>query len=240
MNDQTASSTKKKEISLWVLGIRFLFTTLLMLGVLFLAAGTIHWWEAWIYVGMTLAVLIVSRVILFRKNPDLAVERAQAAGKEDVKGWDKVLMPVTAVYGPVVSWIVAGLDHRYDWSPDLPDWIQLIGLGLIILGSAVGTWAMIANQFFSSHVRIQIDRGHSVVNEGPYRFVRHPGYAGGLVSWIGGPIYFSSFWVILPTILVMIASIIRTEREDQTLLKELPGYADYARETRYRLIPGIW
>jgi protein-S-isoprenylcysteine O-methyltransferase Ste14 len=240
MNDQSKISLKTKETSLWVLGIRFLFTTILMLGVLFLSAGTIRWWEAWVYVGMTLVILIWSRALLFQKNPDLAFERAQAVGKEDVKGWDRILMPITAVYGPVISWVVAGLDHRFGWTPDLPDWIQIIALGLIIFGSAIGTWAMIVNRFFSSHVRIQTDRGHSVIDEGPYRFVRHPGYAGGLISWIGGPIYFSSYWAVIPTILVMIASVVRTAREDQTLQAELPGYAEYADEVKYRLIPGLW
>jgi protein-S-isoprenylcysteine O-methyltransferase Ste14 len=240
MNDQSKISLKTKETSLWVLGIRFLFTTILMLGVLFLSAGTIRWWEAWVYVGMTLVILIWSRALLFQKNPDLAFERAQAVGKEDVKGWDRILMPITAVYGPVISWVVAGLDHRFGWTPDLPDWIQIIALGLIIFGSAIGTWAMIVNRFFSSHVRIQTDRGHSVIDEGPYRFVRHPGYAGGLISWIGGPIYFSSYWAVIPTILVMIASVVRTAREDQTLQVELPGYAEYADEVKYRLIPGLW
>jgi protein-S-isoprenylcysteine O-methyltransferase Ste14 len=111
---------------------------------------------------------------------------------------------------------------------------------VIVGGSAIGSWAMVVNDFFSSHVRIQAERGHVVIDQGPYQVVRHPGYAGGLISWVAAPFYFSSYWVAIPTILVMIASIIRTAKEDQYLIQELDGYADYASEVKYRLIPGIW
>ena len=157
----------------------------IMLATLLLSAGSFDWWEAWAYTGSGLLVLIGSRVVMILKNPDLALERSQALGKEDVKEWDKFLMPFTALIAPFISWIVAGLDQRFGWSSDLPNWIQIFALVVIQLGSLVGSWAMVANRFFSSQVRIQTDRGHSVVREGPYKYVRHPGYAGGLVSWLG-------------------------------------------------------
>ena len=174
----------------WKIILRFIFTTLFMLGILFLAGGSLNWWEAWAYAAMTIIVLLSSRAVLILKNPELAQERIQAGKKENVKPWDKILMPITAIYLPLISWVVAGLDKRFGWSPDLPDTIQVIALFVIILGSSIGTWAMITNQFFSSHVRIQTDRGHQVVNTGPYRFVRHPGYAGGLISWLAAPVFF--------------------------------------------------
>jgi protein-S-isoprenylcysteine O-methyltransferase Ste14 len=239
-NGQIGNSETNQSDQLWKLGLRFFFTTVFMLAVLFISAGTFQWWEAWVYVAMTLSVLILSRIVLIQKNPELAIERAKAGGKEDVKNWDRVLMPVTAIYGPLVSWIVAGLDVRFGWSPDLPDWIQIIALVVIITGSALGSWAMIVNRFFSSHVRIQSERGHSVIREGPYQIVRHPGYAAGLLSWIAGPFYFSSYWVGIPTVLVIIASIIRTAREDLFLLEKLLGYAEYAQDVKFRLLPGIW
>jgi protein-S-isoprenylcysteine O-methyltransferase Ste14 len=177
---------------------------------------------------------------MLRKSPDLALERAEAGGREGVKGWDKILLPIVAIYGPLVSWIVAGLDARFGWSPDLPNEIQWAALAVIALGSLIGTWAMLTNRFFSSHVRIQTDRDHTVVSTGPYRFVRHPGYAGGFLSWLAGPVFFSSYWVVVPTALVILAMILRTALEDRTLQAELPGYREYAAQVRYRLIPGIW
>ncbi len=233
-------STTNSQTPTWKLVVRFLLTAALMLAVLFIAAGRIDWWEAWAYVGMSLVMLLGSRAALLIKYPDLAQERAAAGGREGVKGWDRVLLPIVAIYGPVVSWIVAGLDDRFGWSPDLPDAIQLAALAVIALGSLIGVWAMLTNRFFSSHVRIQVDRGHTVVDTGPYRYVRHPGYAGGLLSWLAGPVFFSSYWVILPTVVVILANLLRTALEDRTLQAELPGYREYAQEVRYRLIPGVW
>jgi protein-S-isoprenylcysteine O-methyltransferase Ste14 len=239
-NDYSQSPTITTPKIPWKIIIRFIITTLVMLGVLFLAGGSLNWWEAWAYSAMTMIVLLSSRAILILKNPELALERSQAGQKENVKPWDKILMPITAIYLPLISWVVAGLDKRFGWSPDLPNYIQVIALFVIILGSSIGTWAMITNKFFSSHVRIQTERGHQVVNTGPYRFVRHPGYAGGLISWLAAPVFFSSYWIIIPTILAIIGSILRTALEDRTLLDELPGYEEFAQRTRYRIVPGIW
>jgi protein-S-isoprenylcysteine O-methyltransferase Ste14 len=219
---------------------RFLIVTLLMLSVLFLAAGRLDWWEAWAYIGQALFVLILSRTVMILKNPDTAKERVEAAQKEGVKTWDKTLMPLTAVVLPFVSWVVAGLDERFGWSPDLPDVIQVIALAVIFLSSMFGTWAMLANRFFSSHVRIQTERGHNVVDRGPYRIVRHPGYAGLLLSWVAAPVFFSSYWVAVPAVIAIAASAWRTALEDRTLQEELPGYKEYTSRVRYRLVPGIW
>jgi protein-S-isoprenylcysteine O-methyltransferase Ste14 len=220
--------------------IRFVFTAVLTLAILFVAAGTLKWWVAWAYVAVTLAVLGVSRVLMIRKNPDLAIERAQAGAQEDTKSWDRGLVPVVAVYGPIVSWVVAGLDHRFGWSPPTPLGVQLVALFVLVAGSSISTWAMVENRFFSSHVRIQTDRGHSVVDTGPYRIVRHPGYAGGVLSWVAAPFFFGSWWVAVPTLLVIAAMLVRTALEDRTLQEELAGYKEYAKRVRYRLLPGVW
>lgn len=226
--------------TLWKGLIRLILIIPIMVGTLLLSAGKWDWWEAWAYTITSLLVLLGSRAFLILRHPDLALERASAHEKEDVKDWDRFLMPFTALIGPFISWIVVGLDQRFGWSPDLLDWIQIVALILIQLGSLIGSWAMVVNRYFSSQVRIQADRGQTVVREGPYRFVRHPGYAGGLLSWLAAPVFFSSLWVILPTVLVIIASIIRTALEDRTLREELPGYEEYTHQTKYRLVPGIW
>jgi protein-S-isoprenylcysteine O-methyltransferase Ste14 len=224
----------------WQAVIRFLITTIFMLGVLFLSAGRLQWWEGWAYTGMTLFVLVLSRSLILLKNPDMARERADAGKKEDVKAWDKIIVPLIAIYGPLVSLIIAGLDERFGWTPDLPDSIQIIALCVIFLGTMVSTWAMVVNRFFSSHVRVQTDRGHTVISAGPYRVVRHPGYAGGIFAWIATPVFFSSYWVVIPTVAVILLTIIRTALEDRTLKEELPGYREYTERVRYRLLPGIW
>jgi len=224
----------------WTIVLRFFIISLVMMAILFLAAGKLNWWEGWAYVIQGFIVLISSRVILIRKNPDLARERADAGKKKDVKPWDRVLMPLMSLALPLITWIVAGLDERFSWSPDLPNGIQILALLLMFTGSMFGTWAMIANRFFSSHVRIQTDRGHAVVNGGPYRFVRHPSYAGVLLAWIATPVFFSSYWAAIPVVLAIIVVVLRTALEDRTLQAELPGYRDYALIVRFRLVPGIW
>ncbi len=225
---------------LWKGVLRLLIMVLIMLGTLLVSAGRFYWWEAWAYACTGLLVLLGSRAVLIWKHPDLARERYRAHELADVKEWDRYLMPFTALIAPIISWIIAGLDQRFSWSPDLPNWVQIIALVVIQLGSLLGSWAMIANRFFSSQVRIQTDRGHSVVKEGPYSYIRHPGYAGGLISWLAAPVFFSSWWLIIPTALAIMASVIRTALEDRMLQEELPGYREYAEVVKYRLIPGVW
>ncbi|MEJ2549781.1 MAG: isoprenylcysteine carboxylmethyltransferase family protein [Anaerolineales bacterium] len=220
--------------------ISLLILIALMPCVLFLCAGRLDWWEGWAYTANALIVLVSSRALVLIKSPDMARERSEAGSKEDVKPWDRVLMPLTALVGPFVSWIIAGLDERFGWTPDLPDGIQIAALLVIFLGSNIGTWAMLSNRFFSSQVRIQHDRGQTVVSTGPYRFVRHPGYAGGVLSWLAAPVFFSSYWLVIPTVIVIALTVVRTALEDRTLLEELPGYREYAQKVRYRLLPGIW
>jgi protein-S-isoprenylcysteine O-methyltransferase Ste14 len=146
-------------------------------------------------------------------------------------------MAVSVSY-PMV--IVAGLDHRYYWSPEFPLWINVIGFILIAFGYAFAAWAVAENRFFSSMVRIQTDRGHVVCDTGPYRFVRHPGYSGNILPLFGIVLALDSVWTLIPAAVALIIMVIRTVLEDQTLQEELPGYRDYARRVRYRLIPGIY
>lgn len=226
--------------TIWKGLFRLFILTLFMLAIMFLAAGRLDWWEAWVYVGQGMLVMLISRALLIAKHPETALERATAGQKENVKSWDRILMPLMAIYLPIVSWIVAGLDKRFSWTTDIPNGIQWIGLAALLAGTVFGTWAMLENPFFSSYVRIQTERGHTVINTGPYRFVRHPGYASGLVSWIAAPIFFGSYWMAIPSILAIIISFFRTAKEDEILQKELPGYLEYSQKVRRRLIPGIW
>lgn len=242
MNNQTAPQPETNGVSktLLIAVIRFFVLMIFMMAILFLAAGTIKWWEAWAYVGQGIVIMFVSRAFIIIKNPELALERAGAGQMESAKQWDKIIVPWITIYLPMISWVLAGLDKRFGWSPDLPDTIQIIALAAIFLGGLFGSWAMIVNRFFSSHVRIQTDRGHTVVDSGPYRIMRHPGYAGGLLSWVSAPFFFSSYWVAIPTAAAIILNIVRTNLEDRTLQEELPGYKEYAKKVRYRLLPGIW
>jgi len=136
--------------------------------------------------------------------------------------------------------LVAGLDHRFNWSAEFPLWLIVIGFVVISLGYAFAAWALVENRFFYSVVCIQTDRGHVVCDSGPYGFVRHPGYAGNILGLFGIALALGSVWALIPATVASIIAVIRTALEDRTLQAELPGYRDYARRVRYRLIPAIY
>jgi protein-S-isoprenylcysteine O-methyltransferase Ste14 len=208
--------------------------------VLLVCGGDFGWWQAWVYSLLIVAAGIGGRIWAERRHPGLLAERQNIEKIQSAKAWDKVLAPLMAlsVVFPLV--IVAGLDHRYGWSPVFPLWLIVLGFILISLGYAFAVWALVENRFFSSVVRIQADRGHVVCDSGPYRIVRHPGYAGNIPPLLGIVLALGSVWTLIPAVVALIIAVIRTALEDQTLQEELPGYRDYARRVRYRLIPGIY
>ncbi len=205
-----------------------------------LIVGRWDWVPGWVYAGLTLVSTIGSRILAARKNPGILAERAKSLQASDAKEWDKKLMPLVGMLGPTLILLVSGLDVRLGWSPALPGWLGPATLAVLCLGLILGTWAFLENKFFSGVVRIQTERGHHVIDSGPYRLVRHPGYAGALWMYLAIPLYFGSLWGLIPAIGLVVVLVIRTALEDQTLQEELPGYKEFAQRTKYRLFPGIW
>lgn len=207
--------------------------------ILLLCGGELGWWQAWLYSLLLLAAGIGGHIWAERRHPGLMAERQNPESLGKAKPWDKLLAPLMAfgIGFPMV--VVAGLDHRYHSSPEFPPWSVVLGFVLISSGYAFAVWAMAENRFFSSVVRIQTDRGHVVCDSGPYRLVRHPGYAGNILALFGIVLALGSVWTLIPAVVVSVISVIRTVLEDRTLLEELPGYRDYARHVRYRLIPRV-
>lgn len=218
----------------------FLIYLLLNPAILFLTAGTLRWGMAWAYCGISILGTILSRVIANRKNPGLLQERGSYREAEDIKPWDRVLVPIAALVGPLVGIILAGLDQRFGWTDLIPTWAQILALVVGVLGYLLASWAMVENRYFSAMVRIQKDRDHQVCDSGPYRFIRHPGYAGGILWYLVTPIVLNAMWVYLPMTVSIVATVLRTGLEDRTLQEELDGYQAYVQETPYRLIPGLW
>ena len=221
----------------WIrLGVVYLLIPLTLL----ICGGDLGWWQAWLYSLLIIAAGIGGRLWAERRHPGLLAERQNIENLQNAKAWDKVLAPLMAVSVGYPVVFIAGLDHRYEWSSEFPVWLIVIGFILISLGYAFATWAVAENRFFSSVVRIQTDRGHVVCDSGPYRFVRHPGYAGNILALFGIVLALNSVWTLIPAAIASIIAVIRTVLEDQTLKEELPGYRDYARRVRYRLIPAIY
>jgi protein-S-isoprenylcysteine O-methyltransferase Ste14 len=220
--------------------IRLVVVYLLIPLILFICGGDLGWWQAWLYSMLILASGIGGRMWAEKRHPGLTAERQNIENIQNAKAWDKVLAPLMAVSLVFPMVIVAGLDHRFNWSPEFPLWLGVVGFLFIAFGYSFAAWAFVENRFFSSVVRIQTDRGHVVCDTGPYRFVRHPGYAGNILPLFGIVLALGSVWTLIPAAVATIIAVIRIVLEDQTLQEELPGYRDYTQRVRYRLIPGIY
>jgi len=204
---------------------------------LFWSAGRIDWWAAWAAIAVWLTFFTATDILLLRFNPELMAERL--APPKGAKTWDKAIMSIFRLM-TLARYILAGLDQRYGWTVGFPIAAQLGGLVVCVLSYALLAWAMTSNAFFSQIVRIQSERGHAVVAGGPYRYVRHPGYTGMIVFELAMSTLLASWWALIASGLCAILLVLRTALEDRALQAELAGYVDYARQVRYRLLPGIW
>ncbi len=211
------------------------FLTLLIQGlILFVAAGTLRWKWAWIFMLLAVIILIIN---FFMIPAELIEERGRK--KKDAKKWDKLLTSVNII-PTILLYVCCGLDYRFNWTGNVNIIINITGLILMFSGSMLFTWSMISNKFFSTLVRLQVDRQHTVATGGPYKYVRHPGYVGYIVMSFATPIALGTLCGLVFSGITGILFIVRTRLEDNNLKKELKGYTEYAEEVKYRLIPYLW
>jgi protein-S-isoprenylcysteine O-methyltransferase Ste14 len=204
---------------------------------LFWSAGRIDWWAAWAAIAVWVVFFAVTDVLLLHFNPGLIAERLSPP--KGAKSWDKTIMSIFRL-ATLVRYILAGLDQRNGWTVGFPVAAQLTGLVVCVCGYALLAWAMTSNAFFSQIVRIQSEREHTVVTQGPYRYVRHPGCVGMLLFEPAMSTLLGSWWAIIASGVCVILLILRTALEDRALQAELPGYKRYTHQVRYRLLPGVW
>jgi len=200
--------------------------------ILFGSAGRVDVPEFWAYLGLLAGVTITGLLVI---DPDLMQERMRPGGKPlPARYWFLGLLPVA-------HWLVAGLDRgRLHGSDTVPTSVRLIGLALFVLAQLVLLWATHVNRFFSSVVRIQTERGHHVITTGPYRWVRHPGYAAALPMILASGLALGSWAATVISLVGVPLLLVRIRNEEAVLQRDLPGYADYARQVPYRLLPFIW
>jgi protein-S-isoprenylcysteine O-methyltransferase Ste14 len=204
---------------------------------LFWSAGRMDWRPAWAAIVVWMAWFIAMDIIILRFNPHLMAERLSPP--KGAKNWDRVLLSILRLT-QLARYILAGLDQRYGWTGSFPLIAQIAAFSVCILSSALFSWAMASNTYFSQIVRIQSEHGHAVASGGPYRYVRHPGYVGMILFELAISTLLASWWAIAAGGLCAVLLVLRTALEDRTLQAELEGYAEYAREVRYRLAPGVW
>ncbi|HKJ26415.1 MAG TPA: isoprenylcysteine carboxylmethyltransferase family protein [Anaerolineales bacterium] len=205
--------------------------------VLFLLAGTIQWTMGWVFLAV-FGILTTFSAFLVPVNEEMKEERTKL--KEDVKQWDKYLAGIPSLLFPLGFTVVGALDYRFGWSGGFPLWLTMVAIIIGMAGYMFSGWAAKVNRFYARFVRIQTERGHHAITNGPYQVVRHPGYAGLIVYCLAAPVMLESYWAFVPVGLIVVILVVRTALEDKTLIEELPGYSAYIQQTRYRLIPGIW
>lgn len=204
---------------------------------LFGGAGTLSWPWAWVYLGISLAIFLINGALMLRISPETIAERGRP---REMRGWDKVVSGIGGIAMYLVLPLVAGLDARFGWTPALSVVWHVAGAAVLTAGYSLMAWALRSNAYFSTVVRIQSERGHTVCRGGPYRFVRHPGYVGMAFQSLGMPFLLGSCWALLPALTTVVAMVIRTALDDRMLQAELLGYREYTRDVRYRLVPGVW
>lgn len=217
--------------------IKHMVGSLVFFSILFISAGHLDYWPGIIYVAIGLVMVVLNYTVL-RIDPELLKERARPA--KDTKKWDRAILGLSFL-ATLAMYIVAGLDSgRYHWSPDFPFSLMVAGILLTASGQLLFLIAQRQNKFFSSTVRIQTEREHTVCEKGLYHFVRHPAYLGMMIQSLGFPLLFGSLWSMVPIGLMMVLLLTRTYMEDNTLRNELNGYVEYTKKTKYRMIPGVW
>jgi protein-S-isoprenylcysteine O-methyltransferase Ste14 len=204
---------------------------------LFMPAGTITWTRGWLFLGVLATLVGTAALYLGRINPEIFAARSRI--HPGTKRWDRILLgflfPAMLAIFPVAA-LDAG---RFEWSR-MSWWFVGLGYLLLAIAVAITAWAQAVNQFFEPGVRIQTERGHHVVETGPYAIIRHPGYFAACLLFPGIALALGSWWALVPAALATLLVIIRTAWEDRTLQAKLAGYAAYAQRVPFRLIPGVW
>ncbi len=211
--------------------IVFLITLLIIL------AGRLNYWQAWLF-GFICLLVVIGISFLFGKNFKEIQDRMKSG--PGTKWWDILFW---LIYGPMnlAIPVIAGLDAgRFHWSPAYSSYLYLIAYLVFIVSALFHIWAIRSNKFYASTVRIQHEREQTVISDGPYRYVRHPGYLGIILMVSSMALALGSLWALIPAILVGVLLFVRTALEDRTLQKEFIGYREYCQKVKFRILPGIW
>ncbi len=233
----TADDPKFEKFDIHRLVLFFLVTPLFVAVFLFLPAGTWAWGKGWLFIGGFVAASVIASFYLWRVNPDILAARINR--HQGTEPWDKPLVGILLGMWLGTFPIAALDDERFHWFP-VPWWGCVLGYALLLVGMGILTWAEAVNKFFEPTVRIQMDRGQTVIDRGPYTVVRHPGYVGGMVFFVGTALCLGSVWALIPAGMASLLLVLRTKWEDETLQTKLSGYKEYAQRVRYRLVPGVW
>jgi protein-S-isoprenylcysteine O-methyltransferase Ste14 len=223
---------KNSQARMWLSTVvSFILIALLI----FFSAGTIAYWQAWLYfiVGI---ITCIPLVLYIANDPILLENRMRGGPTVEERPIQKVIVWFLAIPG-IAVFVLPGLDHRFDWS-GVSLWLTIFGDLLILLSMWLVYRVFKANSFGSASVEIQKDQ--KVISTGPYAIIRHPMYASALVYFVGMSLALGSFWGLIPAVLITLGFVVRLFDEEKFLAQNLPGYSDYCAKVRWNLIPGIF
>jgi protein-S-isoprenylcysteine O-methyltransferase Ste14 len=209
---------------------------MVMAALLFIAAGTLDYWQAWTFLAVYFALSVAITLYLVKKDPALLQRRMSGGPFAEKETAQKIIMSFASL-GFIGLLVVPALDRRFGWS-QMPSSVALAGDGLMALGWLAIFFVFRENSFTSATIELAPDQ--RVISTGPYALVRHPMYAGALVMLLGIPIALGSWWGALVIVAIMPALIWRLIDEERFLARNLPGYVAYQQRVRYRLIPRVW
>ncbi|HEY3297025.1 MAG TPA: isoprenylcysteine carboxylmethyltransferase family protein [Armatimonadota bacterium] len=216
---------------------RSLITGAILAAVLFISSGKTNWIGGWMYITVVVAGQIVAVMVAMPKSPETIAARSVISS--EAPAWDRAIAPIITLAPQIIA-VTAGLFVRFRGVPHTPIWIVAAGMILAVLGFTLGLQAALSNKFFTPVYCIQKDRGHTVIEDGPYRIIRHPGYAGTILFLIAIPMILGAAWAYLPAVLTVLLLVLRTHLEDRALRSDLHGYSDYAVKVSSHLLPGVW
>jgi len=213
-----------------------LLGAIVLAALLFIPAGTLDYWQAWVFMAVFAGATSAITVYLAIKDPALLERRMRAGPAAEVEPAQKIIMLI-ALIGFIATVVFPALDHQFAWSP-VPPWAALLGDALIALAFLFVFMVLRANTYGAS--TIQIVEGQTLISTGPYALVRHPMYAGALLLLLAVPLALGSWWGLCAPVLFLPALIWRLLDEERFLIRNLPGYAEYRNHVRHRLVPLIW
>ena len=215
-----------------VFGRVFIFFFVLLV-MFFLPAGTWTYWEAWVYLAIVFIPMILALAYFIKKSPELLERRMRMREKE---AGQKLIAKLFILYFLFI-FLLPGFDKRFGWS-DSPVGVVIVADILVLVGYGFIVLVLRVNQYASRI--IEVEQGHQIITHGPYAIVRHPMYAGALLLYIFSPLALGSYWAVIPALLIIPLLIARIRNEEKVLVRDLDGYKEYLKSTKYRLIPGLW
>lgn len=213
-----------------------LFLLVIMAAAIFISAGSVHYWQAWVFLAVFAVASLAITLYLMKQDPELLERRVRAGPVAEHERGQKIIQSLASL-AFIAMLVVPGIDHRASWST-VPAWVVIAGDALVALGFLIVFFVFRENTFASA--TIEVEAGQRAISTGPYALVRHPMYAGALLLLAGVPLALGSWWGLLAIAPMKLLIVMRLVAEERFLAENLPGYADYRSRVRYRLAPFVW